>query len=239
MRTRARDLDASVTLTPAGLEVHAERPRFTLGPFSIAPLRNEVTVVLGDNGAGKSTFFEALRGHPQLAKLDIAHLPQTFSLPPHTRVEDGFAFVASRRIKGDNEQAQEVQRVLDLVRLSSKQKERFRALSGGMHRRAGIGLALLGRPDLVILDEPTAGLDMSQREELLAVIVDVSQRVPLLMSSHIQDDLEATASRIILLAEGQLIFDGERETFEAFASEDSRTVWASAYRNLLAASHSR
>ncbi len=218
------------------IAVSLTRGNFSLGPFDLPPFRTGVSVVAGDNGAGKSCFFDFIRGYIRDQGQDVAFLPQTFTLPPYARLETACQFVADRRIHGSRSQIEaEVDRVIAVTGLQEQRTHRFRTLSGGMHRRAGICLALLGSPQLVILDEPTAGLDMRQRAELLCTVEKIARAVPVVLSSHIQEDLESTASRVVLLDHGKLVFDGTPTDFESYASPDARSRWASAYTNLTTA----
>lgn len=99
-------------------------------------------------------------------------------------------------------------------------------------RRAGVCLTLIGSPEFLMLDEPTVGLDISQRAGVLDVIGHLAQRIPVVMSTHLPSDLEVVGSRVLMLDGGSLLFDGAREDF--LRNEQGETTgWESAYTSRL------
>jgi ABC-2 type transport system ATP-binding protein len=207
-----------------------------------------VTGLLGPNGAGKTTLLRMIatvlapdRGTIRVFGEDpataegrlrirrrLGYLPQE---PGYYRSFSTFEFVdyvailkemTDRRSRHD-----EVRRVLAAVGLSDSSRTRIRALSGGMRRRVGIAQALLGDPDLLVLDEPTAGLDPEQRlrfRELLTARPDCTT----LLSTHQTDDVAALCHRVIVIAHGQVHFDGTPMDLAAVAAE---RVWTAPTRD--------
>lgn len=210
------------------------RDGFRLGPLSLAPFGDEVAVALGNNGAGKSTLFGALRAELDEQGVRTGYLPQTFTLPPFCRLIDACDLVAQQRISAGKQVRREaVREALEMTDLADHSHKTCRALSGGMMRRAGICLTLIGSPEFLMLDEPTVGLDITQRAGVLDVISHLAQSVPILMSTHLPSDLEAVGTRVLMLDQGSLLFDGTREDF--LRDEQGEAAgWEGAYTRRLA-----
>jgi ABC-2 type transport system ATP-binding protein len=102
----------------------------------------------------------------------------------------------------------EVRRVLDLVDLGSASSTKIKALSGGMRRRVALAQSMLGDPALLVLDEPTAGLDPQQRLRFREVISDIATRQTVMLSTHQTEDVAALCHRVLVMDEGQILFDG-------------------------------
>jgi ABC-2 type transport system ATP-binding protein len=122
----------------------------------------------------------------------------------------------------------EVRRVLDLVGLGGVATKRVRALSGGQRRRVVLAQALLGRPDLLVLDEPTAGLDPEQRGRLRDVLGRTGETATVLISTHQTEDVAALCERVVVLDGGRVLFDGLVPDLVALASD---RVWMAAERH--------
>jgi ABC-2 type transport system ATP-binding protein len=188
-----------------------------------------ITGLLGPNGAGKTTLLRILStvmapdaGNLQLlgrttgtaddlaeVRRRLGYLPQEMGFP---RGFTGFAFVdymavlkewTARAARHD-----EVRRVLDLVGLADVATKRIRALSGGQRRRVALAQALLGDPELLLLDEPTAGVDPEQRVFLRQVLSRAGERSTVLLSTHQTEDVAALCDRVIVLDHGGVRFDG-------------------------------
>lgn len=188
------------------IPVTARSGNFHLGPINLGRLDDGCIVVAGNNGAGKSTLFNVLARE---VRATVHLLPQTFTLPPLARVRDLAYFVASQRGVSPDE----AESAIDKVGLSDKAQARVRTLSGGMHRRLGIALTLIGNPELLIVDEPTAGLDVEQRSDVIEILRVASEQRVVMLASHLVADIEELADRILLLDRGHLIFDGTRDDF--------------------------
>ncbi len=204
-----------------------------------------LTGLLGPNGAGKTTLMRmaatvlapdagrvTLLGRDPGRAADrvevrrrLGYLPQE---PGFYRSFTAFEFVdyvailkemADRRTRHD-----EVRRVLGLVDLGDQASTRVKNLSGGMRRRLALAQALLGEPDLLLLDEPTAGLDPEQRLRFREVISQLPNVPTVLLSTHQTEDVEALCERVVVLAEGRVRFDGPPPALAATAAGH---VWVS------------
>ncbi|MGN0065197.1 MAG: ABC transporter ATP-binding protein [Nocardioides sp.] len=187
-----------------------------------------VVGLLGPNGAGKSTLLRMLAtiqspsagtirvaGHDVTgsyadrvaARRTIGYLPQEVVFPRGMTAFGFLDYVAVLK-EWDDTRARhgEVLRVLDLVALGDRTRSRIRTLSGGQRRRLGIAQAMIGAPQLLILDEPTTGLDPEQRAGLRALVSD--QQGTVLLSTHQTEDVSALCDRVIVLDTGRVRFDG-------------------------------
>jgi len=208
-----------------------------------------ITGLLGPNGAGKTTLLRMvatvlapdqgwlrLLGHdPQdvHGRLEIrrrlGYMPQE---PGYHRHFTSFEFVdyvailkemTERRARHD-----EVRRVLELVGLADVMRKKIKALSGGMRRRVALAQALLGDPHLLVLDEPTAGLDPQQRLRFREVVTRIAERQTVLLSTHQTEDVAALCERVIVIDEGHVHFDGAPR---ALAEQARGKVWTAAERD--------
>ncbi len=188
-----------------------------------------VTGLLGPNGAGKTTMLRVAStvlapdsGAVRLLGRDVStlsertevrrrlgYLPQELGFP-HGFTAFGFVDYMAVLKEWDDRAARhaEVRRVLELVGLTEVATTKVRRLSGGMRRRLGVAQALLGAPDLLVLDEPTAGLDPEQRATLRAILSGLGQRATVLLSTHQTEDIAALCDRVIVLDAGRVGFDG-------------------------------
>jgi ABC-2 type transport system ATP-binding protein len=191
-------------------------------------LENGVIGLLGPNGAGKTTMLRLLAsalppttgrivvaGHEitgsmaerTAARRCLGYLPQEVTFP---RSMTAFAFLDYVAVLKEWNVTQtrhrEVRRVLDLVQLGDRATRRIAKLSGGQRRRLAVAQALMGVPDLVILDEPTTGLDPEQRASLRGILSGLAGTV--LLSTHQTEDVSALCDRVIVLDGGAIRFDG-------------------------------
>jgi ABC-2 type transport system ATP-binding protein len=183
--------------------------------------------LLGPNGAGKSTLMRTLAslqkpdgGQIQFADLDVlqqpdslrrqlGYLPQYFGVYPHMSCYALLQHIAVLKgIHNKAEQQQQIDSLLQLTNLSGVAKKQVATFSGGMRQRFGIAQALLGNPKLLILDEPTAGLDPSERERLHALLVNISHDKLILLSTHIVEDIENLCPFVALINQGQIVQSG-------------------------------
>ncbi|MCW3842133.1 ABC transporter ATP-binding protein [Micromonospora yasonensis] len=204
-----------------------------------------VTGFLGPNGAGKTTLLRCLatalaadRGRLRILGLDpavpaqrtelrrrIGYLPQNPGLYPQFTAYDLLDYVAVLKEMTNGQQRRaEVRRVLDEVELTDRARTKVRKLSGGMRQRLGLAQALLGEPQLLILDEPTVGLDPEQRMLFRALISRLGERRTVLLSTHQTEDVGALCERVVVMNSGRVIFDGSPR--ELVAAADGR-VWLS------------
>ena len=183
--------------------------------------------LLGPNGAGKSTLMRTLATlqdadsgsieldginllkKPQLARQKLGYLPQDFGVYPNVSAEElldqlavfkGFTNTKTRRIT--------VEYQLQLVNLYEKRKEKLGTFSGGMRQRFGIAQALFGDPKLVIVDEPTAGLDPAERIRFQNLLAQISEDRVLLLSTHIVEDVVGLCPQMAIMNQGKIISSG-------------------------------
>lgn len=188
-----------------------------------------VTGLLGPNGAGKTTLLRILAtvSAPDEGRLEIlGHDPGTPAgslavrrrlgyLPQDAGFHGSFtAFEAIDYVAVLKEHVtagarhEEVRRVLSLVGLSDVSAKRVRHLSGGMRRRLGLAQALLGRPELLVLDEPTVGLDPEQRMRFRDLVSDAGRHRTVLLSTHQTEDVAAVCSHVVVVNAGRVLFEG-------------------------------
>lgn len=183
--------------------------------------------LLGPNGAGKSTLMRTLAtlqapdtGHIRLDGVDVladpdhlrrrlGYLPQTIGAYPGVNgrdLLDRFAWLKGRTDR--RQRHDEVEGLLQRVNLSGAAHRAVATYSGGMLRRFGIAMALIGSPRLLIVDEPTAGLDPAERNRFHRVLADVAAEAVVLLSTHIVEDIENLCARLAILARGRIVAEG-------------------------------
>lgn len=188
--------------------------------------RGAVVGFLGPNGAGKSTtlrilagFLGATEGQVRIAGHDIlderlralqhiGYMPETSPLYPEMRVSEYLRFRAELKLIPRKKRAAEIERVLRAAKVRDMQRRLIGQLSKGYRQRVGIADALLGSPPLLILDEPTAGLDPNQILEVRSLIKGLGKEHTILLSTHILSEVEATCERAIVIHRGQLVASG-------------------------------
>lgn len=193
--------------------------------------RGEVVAFLGPNGAGKSTTMRILTGFlPQsagtarIAGFDmrrqriagarsLGYLPENGPLYPDMTPRSLLNFFANARQVPKKRVRSHIDRVVELCRLESVLEKPIGKLSRGFRQRVGMAQALLHEPEVLILDEPTGGLDPNQIHEVRKTILELSRTKTILLSTHILQEVEAMASRILFIADGRLKFDGSVEAF--------------------------
>ena len=198
-------------------------PKIAVDRISLT-LKPGVTGLLGANGAGKTTLMRMLcgilrptSGSISLNGLDVStegsravlgYLPQDFGYYPSFSALDFLLYLGA--LKGmERKQAKERSlELLEVVGLGEVARKKIRTFSGGMKQRLGIAQALLNRPKLLILDEPTAGLDPKERVRFRTLIEEQGKESIVLLSTHIVSDVEHIAGRILMVKDGQLIYDG-------------------------------
>ncbi len=187
---------------------------------------------LGPNGAGKTTTMKILLGLIQPSEgwasilgndLDtnslstrsrIGYLPQDPSFFRRSTVRNVLRFVTHRYLTGSRSDiAARVDETLALVGLDDRADRKVKALSGGELRRLGIGQAVIGHPDLLILDEPSVGLDPEGRRQVLDLLDDLRGKMTIFYSSHILDDVERVADHVVVLDHGKIIDQGPMSRF--------------------------
>lgn len=210
--------------------------------FSIK--EGEVVGLLGLNGAGKSTTMNCLTGYiaptegsiqiggydilkdPNKAKKIIGYLPEVFSFYTDMRIVEYLDYVCD--IKGFTKDKQvrkeHIEAVCRQTGISDLSGRMIRNLSKGYKQRVGFAQALIGNPKVIILDEPTVGLDPSQIIEIRQLIKDSGKESTVIVSSHILSEIQAICSRIILIHEGRIAFDGPIESIGKDVTEGREVI---------------
>ena len=190
-------------------------------------LRPGVTGLLGANGAGKTTLMRMIcgilnptSGTVALDGIDVnsedyrallGYLPQDFGYYPGFTGREFLLYMAA--LKGLDKSAahRRADELLATVGLTEQARKKIKTYSGGMKQRLGIAQALLNDPRLIVLDEPTAGLDPKERVRFRNLIAALGKENIVLLSTHIVSDVEHIADRILMMREGQIIYDGPQE----------------------------
>lgn len=200
-----------------------------------------VVGLLGPNGAGKSTLMRMLATvsrptegriswngvdvvrHPNVLRAELGYLPQDFGVYPQLNAVEFLGYLAAAKGIPARLARPRIDQLLDLVNLGEARQRPLGGYSGGMRQRVGIAQALLGDPKLLIVDEPTAGLDPEERVRLRNLLADLAGERIVLLSTHVVSDIEAMATDLLLVANGQLQRRARPE--ELLAELDGR-VWA-------------
>lgn len=190
---------------------------------------NGVYGLLGANGAGKTTFMKMLSGLLQpstgsilINKINkntmgemyydlIGYLPQEYGYYPEFTAINYLKYIATIKGINKNEIQKRVNEVLSIVSLESNKNVKIKTFSGGMKRRLGIAQAIINNPKILILDEPTAGLDPKERNKFRNLLSELSENRIILLSTHIVSDIESIARNILIMKEGNIISKGSVE----------------------------
>ncbi len=179
--------------------------------------------LLGPNGAGKSTLMRMLatvtrptsgtillngtdvRKNPDSLRRVLGYLPQDFGVYPHLNAVEFLEYMAA--LKGLDRRAarEQIDRLLEMLNLTHARGRALGGFSGGMRQRVGIAQALLNDPQLLIVDEPTTGLDPEERVRFKQLLTDLSGERIVILSTHICSDVESIASRVAVIASGRLL----------------------------------
>ena len=199
---------------------------------------------LGANGAGKTTLLQMICGiiEPTSGEVKVngenniqmgerfrdmlGYLPQEFSMYPSMSVGEAMDYLAILSGLGKRDRKDAIQALLEKVNLTEHRHKKVRALSGGMKRRLGIAQALLNNPRVLIVDEPTAGLDPEERVRFRNLLSELAEERIVILSTHIVGDIEATCEDIAILDEGRLLYNGSVEGLLATAQGKVFTVGA-------------
>lgn len=190
------------------------------------------TGLVGVNGAGKSTLLATLAGarRPEGGQVtlneqnlygrgrarvlpQVGYMPQALHLPAEMTAVDALTYYAWLRGISARDAAKRAASLLDQVELSSRQKDRVGRLSGGMQRRLAFAASLVTDPTVLLLDEPTTGLDPEQRANLRRLVQELPASASVFISSHVMEDVEKMTDQIVVLAEGQVLHHGPTRAF--------------------------
>lgn len=192
-----------------------------LNNVSLSIETGEIVGFLGPNGAGKSTFMKILTGfiEPSFGSAKVAgyeigkdsleirkrvgYLPEHNPLYLDMYVKEYLAFIGG--LYGVKDLKNRIQEVIDMVGLQKEQHKKLGALSKGYRQRAGLAHAIIHDPEVLILDEPTTGLDPNQLDEIRKLIFHLGQQKTVLLSTHIMQEVEAICNRIIIINNGEIV----------------------------------
>jgi len=183
--------------------------------------------LLGPNGAGKSTLMRSIATlqtptsgqirfddidvikNPEALRRTLGYLPQDFGVYPRVSAYDMLNHMAILKgIANGRERKAEVERLLEQTNLWSVRNKALAGFSGGMRQRFGIAQALLGGPRLIIVDEPTAGLDPEERNRFLNLLAEIGENVVVILSTHIVEDVADLCPQMAIIAQGRIIKTG-------------------------------
>lgn len=200
-------------------KIAVDRVSCTLSPGVIG--------LLGANGAGKTTLMRMVcgilkptSGTVKLGQYDVTdsgyrnllgYLPQDFGYYPEFTGMDFMLYIATLKGLDKGTAKRRSADLLESVNLLEASGKKIKTYSGGMKQRLGIAQVMLNNPQLVVLDEPTAGLDPKERVRFRHIIEDIGKKSIVLLSTHIVSDIEKAADRILVIKDGQKVFDGTEE----------------------------
>ncbi|GIF38928.1 ATP-binding cassette domain-containing protein [Actinoplanes xinjiangensis] len=241
MRTMSTAETAPATYAWA---VHAEQLTVRAGRhLAVAGLdlrlHTGVHGLLGPNGAGKTTLMRALatvlrpaggeltllgepvsgRGDLRRVRRGLGYLPQDFGFYPRFTVREFVEYMAWLKEMPKAAIPAAAQRAIERVGLTAKADARMKTLSGGMVRRAGIAQAIVNDPQVLLLDEPTVGLDPEQRLDFRELLLDIGVDSCVLVSTHLVEDVVAACTDVVLVNEGRLVFQGSPDELIAHGDQ--------------------
>lgn len=202
----------------------------------------EILGFLGPNGAGKSTtmkiiscFISPTKGSVQLDGFDtnkhseevrrrIGYLPENNPLYTDMNIVDYLHLSASLQNVSEKEIPGRIKQMVDICRLGPECHKNINELSKGFRQRVGLAQALIHDPEVLILDEPTTGLDPNQIVEIRSLIKEIGKQKTVMLSSHILKEVEATCDRILIINKGKLVADGSTEELKARSSAANRLL---------------
>jgi ABC-type multidrug transport system ATPase subunit len=185
--------------------------------FTVA---GSVVGLLGPNGAGKTTLLSVVTGARQATRGlvtvggapvegdRLGYLPQSMRPPGGYECRDFLRYVAWLRKVPSRDVDVQVQSALDKVGLGDRAGSKIRTLSGGQQQRLGLAQALVNVPSLLVLDEPTVGLDPEQRRQFLDLVGRLGSEYAVLMATHITDDVASTCDQVVVIDSGRVLFSG-------------------------------
>ncbi len=200
----------------------------------------ETVGLLGPNGAGKTTVMNILTGcisytsgsvriagedileNPSAAKRRIGYLPETPPLYPDMTVREFLSFVYDLKKASTSDKAAHIAEKAALAGISDILPRRIGNLSKGYRQRVGIAAAIIGDPDILILDEPTNGLDPQQITEIRALIKKIGDTKTVIISSHIMSEIRAVCTRVVIIHNGKIVAADTPEALEQLSAEHKR-----------------
>lgn len=198
--------------------------------FSIE--KGEIVGLLGHNGAGKTTIMKMLTGfleptagsiriddldpleHPMAVRRKIGYLPENCPVYPEMTVIDYLDYTAALNGVSNNEKAERIRKAVARTALESKATQPVSTLSRGYQQRVGVAQAILHQPEILILDEPTNGLDPTQIQHMRDLIKTLADRSTVILSTHILQEVQAVCSRVMIIRSGQKALDARLEDLQ-------------------------
>jgi len=224
--------------------------------ISFSAVQGEVVAFLGPNGAGKSTTMKMITGflapssgtayidgydileQPLQAKRTFGYLPEGAPSYPDMTVKQFINFISDIRGIQPDLKAQKVNEVINKVKLQSVLHQRIETLSKGFKRRVGLAQALIHDPRVLILDEPTDGLDPNQKREVRKLITEMSKDKVIILSTHVLEEVEDLCDRVIVIAAGKILLDSTpQELSHKFPSKSTINILEEVFNDIAKAEH--
>ncbi|HCU59013.1 MAG TPA: ABC transporter ATP-binding protein [Alphaproteobacteria bacterium] len=211
--------------------------------FNFSAQKGEIIALLGPNGAGKSTLMNMITGflsptsgkifvngediskNPLKAKAQIGFLPEGAPIYPDMTVKMFLKYMADLRGASEDD----LERAIELAHTQEVLSQKVETLSKGYLRRVGFAQSILSNPPILLLDEPTDGLDPNQKEHMRELIHQMSKDKTILISTHLLDEAEAISSRVVIINHGKIMIDGN--CTEIFKKTNTKTL-ADAFKKL-------
>ena len=208
--------------------------------FSVST--GEIVGFIGPNGAGKSTTMKIITGTlspdhgtvkiKELSLLDhqkeirkmIGYLPEHNPLYLEMYIREYLQYVAGLYKITGREARNRIEQVIEMTRLSDEVHKKIGSLSKGYRQRVGLAQALIHEPDILILDEPTTGLDPNQLEEIRKLISSIGKEKTILLSTHILQEVEAICNRVIIINKGRIVADEQAQTLRERSTGTAQTI---------------
>jgi ABC-2 type transport system ATP-binding protein len=204
--------------------------------------------LLGPNGAGKTTLLRTLatiigpsegslrllgydpadHGERRALRRRLGYLPQTLGYHPNFTVFEFIEYFALLKEMPSDAVRPAVARAIERVGLDERAKSKLKTLSGGMLRRVGIAQAIVNDPDLLLLDEPTAGLDPEQRVLFRALLREIGQRGVVIVSTHLVEDVAAATTEVALMDRGRIVYRGTPDQLITLGTDNGHVLGDSA-----------
>lgn len=196
-----------------------------------------VTAVVGPNGSGKTTLLRAITGliplergrvsiggndlvsQTRQARAGLGFLPQRSSFPRRLTVREALAYAAWLQALGEGKTHHRIDELAVALGLDAVLESRIGTLSGGTMQRVLLAQSIIHDPPVLLLDEPTVGLDLAQQVSFKRLVRALAERKTVVMTTHLKDDVEALADRIILLGSGRVMWSGRLDELRDLASE--------------------
>lgn len=210
-------------------------------------IKNGMFGLLGPNGAGKSSLMKTIVGlqkptsgsidfndvdivrNPDYIKKNLGFLPQDFGVYPKVNAYDLLHHIAVLKgLENKEEREAQIRYLLEKVNLWDFRNKEVHTFSGGMKQRFGVAQALLGKPKIVIVDEPTAGLDPEERNRFNMLLSDISNEVIVILSTHLVEDVKNLCSELTIMNKGQILKTGKPKEL---ISELEDKIWSKSIEN--------